>query len=123
MGTATAASEATSLSACFPVAYGKGRSCPLMSRLWRTVPFVRAMLEHQACVDCGVAAPDTDTNYTLISGAGWRLTRQKLSGGRMSADWHCPRCWSERKGAASSEARLPARPPVAGDLSKTKPGF
>lgn len=109
------------VSAYFPVAYGNGDVAPnVLAQPYRC--FCSTMLERQSCVDCGVQSPETDTNYTLISGAGWRLTREKLPDGRMSADWHCPRCWNERKGGASSEARIPARP-AASPLSKTRPGF
>jgi hypothetical protein len=48
----------------------------------------------QRCADCGIAAPRTETNYTLISARhGWRLTFQHTADGRREAVWRCPACW------------------------------
>lgn len=46
------------------------------------------------CVDCGIASPETETNYTLISARyGWRLTRKIDASGCIQMEWRCPRCW------------------------------
>jgi hypothetical protein len=48
------------------------------------------------CSGCGAHAPETNTNYTLISSSGWRLTRSKEGG---VAQWRCPACWRKYKEA------------------------
>jgi hypothetical protein len=46
------------------------------------------------CADCGIAAPQTETNYTLISARhGWRLSLQRTPDGRKETVWRCPSCW------------------------------
>ncbi len=46
------------------------------------------------CIDCGVAAPPTETNYTLISSRhGWRSVRVIDQDGRKMLEWRCPSCW------------------------------
>jgi hypothetical protein len=48
-------------------------------------------------VDCKKAAPDTETNYTLISKAhGWRLER-RTEKGVVNLHWRCPTCWERFK--------------------------
>jgi len=52
----------------------------------------------QTCVTCGKQAPETETNYTLISAQfGWRLTRYKRADGSLVLEWRCPVCWREFK--------------------------
>jgi hypothetical protein len=54
----------------------------------------------QTCVGCGKNAPETDTNYTLISAQfGWRLTRVKRTDGSVALEWRCPTCWRDYKRA------------------------
>ena len=49
----------------------------------------------QMCVDCGLLAPPTETNFTLISQRhGWRLTRHTDPSGKRSLEWRCPKCYS-----------------------------
>jgi hypothetical protein len=49
-------------------------------------------------VTCGKQAPETETNYTLISAQfGWRLTRYKRADGTLVLEWRCPNCWKEFK--------------------------
>ncbi len=43
------------------------------------------------CVDCALKSPPTDSNYSLISLAGWRLTAASVTG---TNDWRCPPCWN-----------------------------
>ena len=62
----------------------------------------------QNCVGCGKSAPETDTNYTLISAQfGWRLSRVKLGDGSTRLEWRCPTCWRDhkrsREGAAAAD--------------------
>jgi hypothetical protein len=89
-------------------------------------------------VTCGKQAPETETNYTLISAQfGWRLTRYKRADGTLVLEWRCPTCWREfkrsRNGAstngppASSGSRVSDRPssgpPSAGTpIPPAKPG-
>jgi hypothetical protein len=54
------------------------------------------------CVDCAKTSPDTNTNYTLISRTGWRLTRGQMPNGLVTLEWRCPKCWERRK---ASKAR------------------
>ena len=72
------------------------------------------------CVECGIGSPDTNTNYTLISRTGWRLTRGQGTDGAVVMEWRCPECWAKHKAAparngrsipraARPEARKPAR--------------
>jgi hypothetical protein len=52
----------------------------------------------RSCVDCGVAPPATESEYTLISAQhGWRLSRGVNSEGRTRLDWRCPKCWAKRR--------------------------
>ena len=63
----------------------------------------------QTCVACGKQAPETETNYTLISAQfGWRLTRYKRDDGTLVLEWRCPNCWREFKRAPAVGAGRPA---------------
>ena len=54
--------------------------------------------ERRCCVDCMALAPETETNYTLISQRhGWRLTRQVDGAGLTTMAWHCPGCFARRR--------------------------
>jgi hypothetical protein len=75
-------------------------------------------------VGCGKGAPETDTNYTLISAQfGWRLTRTKQKDGTVTLEWRCPTCWRDFKRSrvgvgteAALGSHLPEmRPPASGD--------
>lgn len=55
------------------------------------------MSNRATCVDCGAFAPATNSDHTLTSTLGWRLTRGKRRDGSLSADWRCPVCWGKRK--------------------------
>jgi hypothetical protein len=49
--------------------------------------------EHrQLCYDCKVAAPVTQTNYTL-STMSWRCVVELDPAGAKVAVWRCPECW------------------------------
>jgi hypothetical protein len=55
-------------------------------------------VDRETCADCGKEAPQTETNYTLISAQfGWRLTRSKGPTGELVVEWRCPSCWREYK--------------------------
>jgi hypothetical protein len=55
-------------------------------------------VDRETCADCGKEAPQTETNYTLISAQfGWRLTRSKTPSGDLLVEWRCPSCWREYK--------------------------
>jgi hypothetical protein len=62
------------------------------------------MGDRPTCVGCGSSAPDTDTNHTLISSSGWRLTRRKSFDGTTLLDWRCSNCWRKFKGEAAATA-------------------
>jgi hypothetical protein len=93
------------------------------------------MGEQQVCADCNARSPLTETNYTLI-GAGWRLTRTRVSYGKLLIEWRCPVCWKAFKegggevmSPASSRAAIreqqrtsgthAAAPPVSEDDAPT----
>jgi len=70
----------------------------------------------QICVGCGKKAPETETNYTLISAQfGWRLTRNKRGDGSLVLEWRCPNCWRDFKRAKpGAAAASPSAPPPGG---------
>ncbi len=48
------------------------------------------------CIDCGAAAPKTETNYTLVgSRHGWRVSIVTDATGRKSSVLRCPSCWAK----------------------------
>jgi hypothetical protein len=52
----------------------------------------------RSCVECRAEAPETNTNFTLISPQhGWRLTRKALPDGRRSMEWRCPSCFARHR--------------------------
>jgi hypothetical protein len=64
------------------------------------------MASRQVCVDCGRQAPETETDYTLISARfGWRLRREKTLDGTIILEWRCPDCWAEFKKSKASSAQ------------------
>jgi len=61
----------------------------------------QTVTERPTCVDCAADAPETETNYTLISSTfGWRLARRRLPGGAVSVEWRCAACWRNHKDSA-----------------------
>jgi len=49
-------------------------------------------------VDCHKIAPETSTDFTLISVEfGWRLRRQFNADGSLDLAWRCPECWKKFK--------------------------
>jgi hypothetical protein len=65
-----------------------------------------AMETRPTCLDCNSEAPETNTEYTLISTLGWRLARGQAHDGSFALVWRCPDCWSKHKeltGAAPHE--------------------
>ena len=61
---------------------------------------------------CGKQAPETETNYTLISAQfGWRLTRYKRADGTLVLEWRCPNCWREfKRSRTAAVAGTPGKP-------------
>jgi hypothetical protein len=52
----------------------------------------------ERCMDCKKDAPETESNFTLISQQhGWRLSRSKSSTGRNIHAWRCPECYGKFK--------------------------
>jgi hypothetical protein len=61
------------------------------------------MTGQKYCVDCGAAAPKTETNYTLVGQRhGWRLTIVTDDAGRKSSVLRCPSCWAKYRQSAPS---------------------
>ena len=65
-----------------------------------------------SCAECGTSSPDTNTNYTLISQTGWRLTRNKATDGKAVVEWRCPECWAKRKASGEPSAVPPSFAPT-----------
>jgi hypothetical protein len=54
--------------------------------------------QRHCCDGCGASAPETNTDYTLISRSfGWRLTRRTLPNGALAMEWRCASCWKKYK--------------------------
>src|SRR5258706_8098621 len=63
-----------------------------------------------SCVDCGAAAPDTDSEFTLISSPfGWRLVRTRNEDGSFVFEWRCPACWARHKQRGAVPSSSPSR--------------
>jgi hypothetical protein len=66
------------------------------------------------CAECGALAPQTQTNYTLISVKHrWRLVRTKNADGTCSTAWYCAACWPHVKGMMGRAGTAPAGNPKA----------
>jgi hypothetical protein len=71
----------------------------------------------QRCVGCRTRAPDTDTEYTLISSRyGWRLTRRIERDGTFVMEWRCPACWQAYKAEKQMAPTPPDGLPSVGDV-------
>ncbi|NOU26791.1 MAG: hypothetical protein HOO96_02700 [Polyangiaceae bacterium] len=56
------------------------------------------MSKEHVCVNCHKIAPETSTDFTLISVEfGWRLRRQFNADGSLDLAWRCPDCWKKFK--------------------------
>jgi hypothetical protein len=75
------------------------------------------MSHRPQCVECGMASPPTNTNYTLISGTGWRLIRGQDQHG-VTMEWRCPGCWAKRKSHSERAGPQSDTPPAAPQLRK-----
>jgi hypothetical protein len=77
----------------------------------------------ETCIACHKQAPQTETDYTLISAQfGWRLTRSYGEDGSIRLEWRCPTCWAEYKRAnhAPGEAvRSSSNPPPQSTMRPT----
>ena len=52
----------------------------------------------QKCDRCGLTAPETETNYTLIGAKhSWRMVVSETPDGKKTPIWYCPKCWEKRK--------------------------
>jgi hypothetical protein len=79
------------------------------------------MIDGAECVDCGMQAPQTNTEDTLLSSAhGWRLTRATGPDGKPTLEWRCPACWEKYKArkiavppppSSGTRARVELEPP------------
>lgn len=66
------------------------------------------MTHKEACTDCGKPPPSSDTDHTLISRHGWRVSRTELPRGGYQFAWRCPECWKVFKDLHSSDAIPPS---------------
>jgi hypothetical protein len=48
----------------------------------------------QRCIGCGAEPPPTNTDFTLVSAQGWRLTPAMNDDGKKVMQWRCPACWA-----------------------------
>ncbi len=86
---------------------------------------VSAKIRH--CRDCGVEAPESDTNYTLISGSGWRVEAATDEIGRRVALLRCPACSKRHRdamrpaGRSSDSSHSPAAPTGRWERSEGAP--
>jgi hypothetical protein len=55
------------------------------------------MLEDARCVGCRITAPKTNTEQTLLTTMGWRVTRRRTANGEMYTELRCPTCWAQYK--------------------------
>jgi hypothetical protein len=65
------------------------------------------MLEGARCVGCRLPAPKTNTEQTLLTTMGWRLTRRRTADGELLMELRCPTCWAQHK--ARSQPPKPIR--------------
>jgi hypothetical protein len=59
----------------------------------------RPMMKPDQCTDCDVVAPRSDTNHTLVSSFGWRLSRRVEPNGKYILEWRCPECSRKQREA------------------------
>ena len=85
---------------------------------------MESVADAQRCAACGKQAPETETNYTLISAQfGWRLSRYKKDDGSIVLEWRCPSCWREfkRGHTQAPPAGGPAAPSASGSRAPGPP--
>jgi hypothetical protein len=76
-----------------------------------TIERSRGTMRREKCHDCKVEAPETNTEYTLISARyGWRVVRSVDAAGDTVLEWRCPACWKRYKEAPRSVAPSTAAP-------------
>ena len=57
------------------------------------------MMKPDQCTDCDTDAPRSDTNHTLVSSFGWRLSRRVDANGKYILEWRCPECSRKQREA------------------------
>jgi len=51
----------------------------------------------QKCIGCGSEPPASNTDFTLVSARGWRLTPAVADDGSKMMQWRCPPCWARHR--------------------------
>lgn len=59
------------------------------------------MIEGAQCVDCGERPPAANSEQTLISKLGWRVTPRRTETG-VVMEIRCPRCWARVRASRSA---------------------
>lgn len=67
------------------------------------------MLSHETCLDCKIESPATESDTTLVSSLGWRITRTPTRAGVIVVEWRCPTCWAAHKTKTIAPPRKPSR--------------
>jgi hypothetical protein len=53
------------------------------------------------CADCAVVSPPTESQYSMLSMAGWRQAPAEVPG--KPSEWRCPACWTAHKRRARAQ--------------------
>lgn len=54
--------------------------------------------DSRVCVTCGMKAPPTETEYTLIGHKhAWRCKKTINADGMAALEWYCPTCWKAQR--------------------------
>ncbi len=77
----------------------------------------------RVCVDCRRPSPETQTQYTLISKYGWRVTRTHATDGEMTLEWRCSACWAVYKTRRARASSLPPPEPGTSQAPAPMPSF
>jgi len=51
------------------------------------------MNEPEKCTDCGLLAPASSVDTSMLSRLGWRVGRRREATGRDVVELRCPACW------------------------------
>jgi hypothetical protein len=77
----------------------------------RDVIYVDGSVEvRKPCIDCAANPPETNTEQTLVSKLGWRVSRIKRDN-QTILEWRCPECWRKHKAAFPSGMYSATKPP------------
>jgi hypothetical protein len=62
------------------------------------------------CIDCSAEPPTTNTEQTLVSKLGWRVSRIKRDD-EIIIEWRCADCWAKHKATFGSGTYTAIKPP------------